>query len=153
MLSVDPAVGDVLIYTGASYDVNLVSVTGGGVTTWMKAVRDGTTDNIELWYGVVASSGQRTITIDGTGTTRSIWGHVAEVSGLGAVDTTATGAGTTETVASVSIDDLGHPEQRLLGRPRGRVPAGTLAVSREAHEATRTRLSVRTSTALPRVAL
>ncbi len=112
-----PGIGNTLIYIGASYDVPLVSVTGGSVATWTKAVRDGDTDNIELWYGVVTATVVTPIVIDGTVTTRSIWGYVAEFSELApnaVVDTTTIGSGTTESVASVAYSTTGTNELVLF---------------------------------------
>jgi len=65
-------VGDVLVVgaePGATTPT-LTSVTGGGVTTWTKAVAfAGTTQprDVEIWYGTVSATGSATITFNWSG--------------------------------------------------------------------------------------
>lgn len=104
-----PRLGDVLVLCGASFDVNLSGVSGGG-GAWTMAVRDGTTDNIEIWYAVVTTAGSTTVVVDGTGTVRSLWGHVSEWSGVATttpLDATRTAAGTTTADAALVVDVTG----------------------------------------------
>lgn len=73
-LAVSPAaVGNllvlgILVSRGGGADDPVVSVSGGGVTTWTKAdriARDGAfpSGQAELWYGVVTATGAATITV------------------------------------------------------------------------------------------
>ncbi len=55
-LSVTPTtttVGNVLVMIGANYACALLSVSGGGVTTWQRAASSNSNSNVEIWYGVV----------------------------------------------------------------------------------------------------
>ncbi|HTR52978.1 MAG TPA: hypothetical protein VMJ10_19925, partial [Kofleriaceae bacterium] len=94
-------VGDLLVMCGASYDVDLTGVSGGG--TWVEAVHDGGTDNVDIWYTTVTTA-TTTIVVDGTGTTRSLWGQVSEWSGVaGSVDTTHTASGSSTLDVAIGI--------------------------------------------------
>jgi hypothetical protein len=80
-LSVNPqTVGDVLVVMDEQDDnaVTTTSLSGGGVTTWSRAIQyvgTGEPREYELWYGQVTSTGSSTITFTLSG---SIVGHNAE---------------------------------------------------------------------------
>ena len=80
-LAVSPkTVGDVLAVFAQVSSVSgttLTSVSGGGVTTWTKAMQfNGSVGaDAELWYGKVTTTGSSTITFTWSG---SITGHIAE---------------------------------------------------------------------------
>lgn len=65
-LAVNPAnVGDLLVVTVDSHATfGLTSLSGGGVTTWQKAVQfiSARSHDIELWFGQVTTAGSSTIT-------------------------------------------------------------------------------------------
>src|ERR1700688_3961060 len=124
-LAVAPqTVGDVLVVFAvvSTSTPKVSSISGGGVTTWTKAVQfDGTTytADLEIWFGKVTSTGSSTITFTWSA---SIAGHASEygaqefTAGLGAstiwaADKTGTlnGASST-TVAFPSLTPSGSSE-------------------------------------------
>src|ERR1019366_2919742 len=82
-LTVNPQnIGDLEVVSVAwsSTTQDVTSMAGGGVTTWTKAGQyDGGNQarDLEIWYGVVTSTGPSTITFNWSG---SITGHNAEYS-------------------------------------------------------------------------
>lgn len=65
-LDAAPVNGDVLVMIGGCPAAPLMSVTGGGVTTWTVAASSTINVNVELWYGVTdGSSSTVTITLNG----------------------------------------------------------------------------------------
>lgn len=57
-----PTSGNVLVVIGATDRYNLLSPSGGGVSTWMLAAMSGTHANLEIWYGIPDGS-SATVTI------------------------------------------------------------------------------------------
>ena len=81
-MSVKPqTAGDLLVLSAmvATTGFTVSSVSGGGVTTWTKAVGLAGSAGIdeEIWYGRVATTGSSTITVTWSG---SIAGHIGEYS-------------------------------------------------------------------------
>ena len=128
-LSVDPqTAGDVLAIfaqNGSTLVGTLSSVSGGGVTTWTKAVQytssvfGGSGDDLEIWYGKVTTTGSSTITFTWSGTTS---GHILEygaqefTAGLGSVTAwTLDTTGITNGTSSSSVP-LPQPHAQQLGR-------------------------------------
>ncbi len=105
-LSVSPQnLGDVLVVTAVGNNTTLTvnTVTGGGVTTWKKALQyDGVNEarDMEIWYGAVTSTGSSTITFTWNG---SISGLLTEYDAQ--EFTTGQGAATVW-----NLDKTGHQE-------------------------------------------
>lgn len=87
------AVGDVLIAMGGSYSTLLdaTRIQGGGVpanagstTGWQLAVYETTTDDIEIWYGVVTAASSTGISLTDNVSPQELWLWVGEFSGLAA---------------------------------------------------------------------
>jgi hypothetical protein len=128
-LSVTPTtttVGNVLVMIGANWGCNLLSVSGGGVTTWQRAAYSTSNSNVEIWYGVVdtASSAAVVATLNtqaspaGCGSTASgaQWMNFTEWSGLwAAVDAANAQAGSTSSASAPSITTTNASDLLLFG--------------------------------------
>ncbi len=58
--------GDLLVVSGAKLSqptTTITSITGGGVTTWLKAKTSNAFGDVEVWYGVVAAGSSTAITV------------------------------------------------------------------------------------------
>lgn len=112
-LTANPASGNTLVMIGAANQGNLSGVTGGGVTTWLRAARSATNANVEIWFGVTDGS-QATVSISRTGNTGPIWLAISEWSGLGAsvaldqaiASDGTSGTASAGTIATTSARDL-----------------------------------------------
>lgn len=102
------SVGNLLVfYSWANNNVSISSLSGGGVTNWTKVTSDtsgGAKGNIEMWRGVVTTSGSGTITVTysaGAGTNEIVAQEFSMGSSTGtwAVDTSGTQVSSTNTTA------------------------------------------------------
>ena len=133
-LAVSPkTVGDVLVVfaqNGSSSVGTLSSVSGGGVSTWTKAVQfaGSVAADEEIWYGKVTTTGSSTITFTWSGT---VTGHIPEYgveefsAGLGASTvwaTDKTGSGNGASSTSVPLPSLtpSTSGELYFGYSRGR---------------------------------
>lgn len=131
-LSVTPsAVGDCLVFSTivGSGLVNVASVAGGGVTTWVRLtgpfVDNPETVTFDLWLGTVTATGSATITVTGSGslTGKTVWLLSQQFTGGGAgtvwaVDGTQVGGLTNASSTAVTYPTLtpGGASRCYVGR-------------------------------------
>ena len=109
-------IGDLEVVTtsiptaGVSVRTTTPGVSGGGVTTWTKAIANpitGSANRVEIWYGTVTSLGTTPITVTYTGTLTALTEvNVQEFTALGVSASTTWGLGTTGVGASSSNTNL-----------------------------------------------
>ncbi len=114
-ISDSPAsLGNLLVfYSHTANAVTVNSLSGGGVTTWYKVTSytgGGTPGNIEMWRGVVTTTGSGTVTVSYSGTagTNEIVAQeftMGSANGTWAIDTSGT-ATTTSSVTTVNYPSL-----------------------------------------------
>ena len=114
------AVGNIMVVWVAQIGFTAnINVTGGGVTTWIRAkgVTDSTNTEAAIWYGVITSSGAQTISVAMTGSTGMAIAQEfnSSVAGTWAVDVSGiTGAGSTATSGNMtSLTPTGSSELYL----------------------------------------
>lgn len=93
-----PTTGNTLIVVVGGNGGFLTGVSGGGVASWAHAVRAGSSDDCELWWGLVGASPSTAITITPPSAERIV-AKVMEYNGALTPDQSHTASGT-----SVSID-------------------------------------------------
>jgi hypothetical protein len=115
------SLGNLLVfYSWANNNVSVSSVSGGGVTNWTKVTSDtsgGAKGNIEMWRGVVTTTGSGTITVTysgGAGTNEIVAQEfsMGSSNGTWAVDTSGTlvSAPNTTTINYPSLTALNSSE-------------------------------------------
>ena len=86
---------------------HVVSIAGGGVTTWVKAASSNVTTDLEVWYGIVASGSSTaiTVTFDAAPHIAQSWAmEFSESSGTpGGVDQTSTSTSSGSPISSGSV--------------------------------------------------
>ncbi len=103
----------VVFYSHTANTVNVNSISGGGVGSWTKVTAysaGGTPGNIEMWRGVVTTTGSGTITVtySGTAGTNEIVAEeysMGSANGTWAIDTSGTST-TTSSVTTVNYPSL-----------------------------------------------
>lgn len=110
-----PAAGHVLIMVGDSPQAEIVSVTGGGVTTWTRAAISFTNCNSEIWYGVTDGT-SATVTISDPMTSSELWMNLSEWSGLSTTLTLdgAIAMGGTASPATAGMLPTAHAHDLLI---------------------------------------
>lgn len=81
-LTATPGVGNCLILFSANSLVNVTSVTGGGITTWVKSTASASHVGCDLWYGLNSSGASAAVTVNYTNATGTGAVNVAEFSGV-----------------------------------------------------------------------
>lgn len=104
------AVGDMVIVNfGGSQSARISSISGGGVTTWHRAVlvenSEKAEDGAEIWWGIVTTGGTNNpITVKFTKATTAFDPLVvSEWAGLNALDETSTNTGHSSTMATKKV--------------------------------------------------
>jgi hypothetical protein len=97
-----PITGHTLVVIGMSTSTNILSVSGGGVTTWSVRRSGGTTFGVDVYSGIVGAGPSQTVTITHSGAVQQS-GIVLEYPGTLTYDVGNNTAATSTTISSSSV--------------------------------------------------